>query len=432
MLTIKTAGFEEYLDPSGGAWIKALVLGQHGCGKTRSSAFWPDPIIADCERGLMSVSDLGTPYAHITSSSDMDALLEVLRKDSMQAPEKRKYRTFVLDTVDSYQRTLVSERLKSERKESMSGWADWGWLNGKMAQLIEKLLNLPINVVVNMHVKDEKDEDGESSILVKKSALKGESGDTIYRDFDLIGLMETSYTAEDGERVLHRQIRWHSEPKFPMLRDRSGRLPRFTDVDFTTEDYSRIFNAITAGVDNLPETTTLEEIGTEDEAVQPAGPDASGGPVDNPKLPKNPPVKKAAAKKAVKGAHAVKSGRIETEEQGEPVDAPKAEEPAEDPWAPPATDVAADAQALVESELGATVVETDEPAPPIKGDEPEPAKPKGNGSTCGDVKPGMDGDPSLGCGKALTQHNGSKRAMAQLRTKTVLCDDCFETWKSNN
>ena len=468
MLTIKTAGFEEYLNQSGGGWIKCLILGEYGVGKTPSAARWPDPIIADCERGVMSVARLGTPYATIETSKDMEDLLEHLRRDSLQPAEKRKYRTVIIDTIDSYQRLLTTERLKAERKEALSGWADWGWLGGKMSQLIEKLLNLPINVVVNMHVKDQTDDDGDSSILVKKSALKGEIGDSIYRDFDLIGLMEKSYVSEDGERVLKRQIRWHSEPKFPMLRDRSGNLPRFTDVDFTSDDYTRIFEAITAGVDDLPQSTTLETVEDEDAEVQPAAPDKPGGPVGNVKLPKNPPAKKAAAKKAAKKAEPKPApDEPVVEEQGTPIDEAKDyppedvtgepfKEPTEDPWksadqgggqvaqgeepenstgtdVPAAESDETDAQALLEAELGATEIQ-DEPQGPG-----EPAAKKATATpvakatqNCGDVPAGLAGDPSLGCGKELTPQNAMKRAMAQLRTKTLLCDDCFETWKSNN
>ena len=73
-LVIKTTGFEQFADPTGGSWIKCLMMGEHGVGKTRSAACWPKPIIADCERGLMSVADKGVPYAEIKGSADMDAL----------------------------------------------------------------------------------------------------------------------------------------------------------------------------------------------------------------------------------------------------------------------------------------------------------------------------------------------------------------------
>lgn len=277
-LVIKTTGFEEYLDQSGGAYIKALIMGEHGVGKTPSAANWPKPIIADCENGLMSVASMRVPYASIGSSADMDALLSHLAVEAKKPVEARKYQTLVIDTLDSYQRKVIQERLRSERKESFSGYGDWGFLDAKMQQLMERLLNLPMNVVVNLHTKDQRDGDDESSLLIKQARLKGDIRDSIYQEFDLIGQMETSYVSIKGERVLKRQIRWHAEPRFPNLRDRSGKLPRFTDVDFTPNDYQRIFDAITSDLDAIPESGELETLAVEGDDIDVPAP-ADGGPV---------------------------------------------------------------------------------------------------------------------------------------------------------
>ena len=80
-LIIKKTSWEDYLDPSGQAFVKALIMGAHGAGKTRSASFWPRPIFADTERGRMSLADRSVPYADIRSTADMDALLEHLRKE---------------------------------------------------------------------------------------------------------------------------------------------------------------------------------------------------------------------------------------------------------------------------------------------------------------------------------------------------------------
>ena len=188
-ITIKTAGFENFLDPSGGAYLKCLIMGDHGVGKTPFAANWPDPIIADCEKGILSVASLGTPYAEIKTSADMNALLDMLRLECMKPVDKRRFKTLVIDTVDTYQRKLIQERLRSEKKESLSGWADWGYLDAKMMQLLEAALNLPMNVVVNMHTKDVSEDDGDTSTLVQKARLKGDVKDSIFQDFDLIGHM---------------------------------------------------------------------------------------------------------------------------------------------------------------------------------------------------------------------------------------------------
>jgi hypothetical protein len=437
-ITIKTTGFDEFIDPSGGAYIKALVMGGHGVGKTRSASFWPKPIYADCEKGLMSVADRGVPYAQIKSSADMNALLDHLRMDGMKPLEKRQFQTLIVDTLDSYQRVLIQERLRAEKKESLSGWGDWGYLDAKMSQLIERMLNLPINIVVNLHTKDEKDQDGESELLVKKARLKGDVKESIFQDFDLIGQMETSYAAVKGERVLTRQIRWHSEPRFPALRDRSGKLPRFTTIDFTEQDFQRIFDAIAEGLDDLPETADVETLSVEgdDDSVVPA--DVQGGPVEEPKIPaakkaapaKKAPAKKAAAKKAAPAkAEEIKGEVVESETAGtgEAVNMETGEiTPAGEPLPEIKQDDDAEAVALLEQELDATVVEET----PVEQPKPEPAKT--TAKACGDQPPSMVGkfDAREGCGTTLSADNAGRAQLSMLKFKTYLCDECFEKAKA--
>lgn len=434
-ITIKTTGFDEFIDPSGGAYIKALIMGGHGVGKTRSASYWPKPIYADCEKGLMSVADRGVPYASVKSSADMNALLDHLRLDGLKPPEKRQYKTLIIDTLDSYQRVLIQERLRAEKKESLSGWGDWGYLDAKMSQLIERMLNLPINIVVNLHTKDEKDQDGESELLVKKARLKGEVKESIFQDFDLIGQMETSYAAVKGERVQKRQIRWHSEPRFPALRDRSGKLPRFTEVDFTEDDFQRIFDAIASGSEELPETTEVETIAVAGDEVEPVAADVTGGPVESPKVPaakKAAPAKKAPAKKAIakKAAPAqeIKGEAVESDVAGtgEAVNMETGEiTPAGEPLPEVSNDVVdAEQVELLEEELGATVVaET-----PVVTEAPAAKKAR----ACGEQPDSMVGkfDAHAGCDKTLSADNAGRASLAMLKFKTYLCDDCFESAKA--
>lgn len=468
-LIIKTAGFENFLDPSGGAYLKALIMGDHGVGKTPFAANWPDPIIADCEKGVLSVASLGTPYVDINSSADMEALLDMLRREGQKPADKRRYKTLVVDTIDTYQRKLIQERLRSERKEALSGWADWGWLDGKMTALLESVLNLPMNVVVNMHTKDTSEDHGETTVLVQKARLKGDIKDAVFQDFDLIGHMEQSYIAgtgeKKGERVRVRQVRWHSEPKYPALRDRSNKLPRFTDVNFTPDDYWWIFNAITKGLDDLPASSDLETLPVEGDTdeVAPTTPPATdtGGPVEQPKLPQNKAAKKApAAKKAAPAKKATPPLAVQKPEnevvQGEVVVADKtftpppveADKPTEDPWAPPAADVtevatdvpttqADDAAALIESELGgqeiAVVTEpVTEVTEPVTEPEPAPAAPVEPASAkavkrCGDQPASMVGkyDAVPGCGVELSAENAGKAQIAMMKFRTYLCNEDF-------
>src|SRR4051812_6914157 len=131
-LIIRSTGVQEYLDASGEAHVKALILGAPSAGKTRSASFLPKPIFSDCEKGRMSIADRGVPYAEVNPRADMDALLRRVEVECKKPPGQRAWQTFVLDTIDSYQRIVTQERLRSERKEALSGFADWGYLDSQM------------------------------------------------------------------------------------------------------------------------------------------------------------------------------------------------------------------------------------------------------------------------------------------------------------
>lgn len=418
-LIIKTTGWDDYIGPEG-AFIKALIMGAPGAGKTRSASFWPRPIYADCEQGRMSIADRAIPYAEIRSAEQMDQLLDVLKQECKKGGAQRKYDTFVLDTIDSYQRTLIAERLESEGKEAMSGWQDWGYLDGKMTQLVEKMLNLPMNIVVNLHVKEtvEKVEGEEDSRTVMLPKLKGDFKDQIAAEFDLVGFMGTSWQAVNGERALVRGIRWDPDPKYPILKDRSGRLPKYTTIDFTPADFSRIYNRIVDDeMEKLPEVTVVAEIESSPPAAEPAD-DVTGGPVatvkdfprrksdlqPEPEVPEQQVVIEVPAADVDVVAADVEEPELATDVPSEP------EQPSEEPTESPKTD-----QMKVEST-------------------PPPADDNSEVLHCGDQPGRYEGrtGKGKGCGKPLEGISRDRLNIMLIKTNQVLCEECFTDWKNAN
>jgi hypothetical protein len=299
-LTIQTTGIQDYLDGGAGR-IKALIMGSPGSGKTRSSSFWVKPLLADCEDGRMSVADRRIPYAAVKTTSDMKALLGLAEEEGRKPKDKRRFETLIIDTLDAYQRIVIQEYLKANHKASMSGWQDWGHLDAEMNELVGRLNGLPMNVVINLHVKATKvgeNDDGEGGYMVKSPKLKGDLKDQIASEFDLVGYMETGWEAVDGKRALTRYIQWEPSPDKPILKDRSGQLPARTPVTFTEEDYLGLLRPLQEAAGALSEGAVVQTLETE-EPVAPE-PVAKGGPVTSaaklaaPK--KAAPAKKAAPK----------------------------------------------------------------------------------------------------------------------------------------
>lgn len=297
-LTIKTTGIEDYLD-GGEGFVKALVLGAPSSGKTRSASFWPKPIFADCEKGRMSIADRQVPYGEITSIADMKEFVRRLQIECLKPVRDRRYQTAVIDTFDSYQKIVIAARLKETKKDSFQGWEDWGYLDTQMTSLLTALVALPMNIVVNCHVKERSEGEDNKGPTYLMPRLKGDVRDSISEAFDLIGLMQVHWEAVNGERTLTRSIEWHPRPDVPVLKDRSGRLPKFTPVTFTEEDYTRLFVPLIEYMDELKASETLETLETdEDRAAAPVAPHTTGAVAQ----PAAAPAKKAPAKAPAKAA----------------------------------------------------------------------------------------------------------------------------------
>ena len=204
MLQIKQTGLDDYL-AGGEGRIKVLIMGNPGAGKTRSASFWPKPLLADCEEGRMSVADRAIPYAAIKSIADMKALLTLAEEESKRPKDQQRFQTLIIDTLDAYQRIVMQEYLRSQKKSAMAGWQDWGFLDAEMVELVARLSGISMNVVANLHVKDTKvggSDEGEGGYLAKSPKLKGDFKEQVAAEFDLIGFMSTDWEAVDGKRVL--------------------------------------------------------------------------------------------------------------------------------------------------------------------------------------------------------------------------------------
>lgn len=289
MLEIKTTGFTDFLDES--ANIKELIIGGPGVGKTRSSSFWPKPFYLACEPGLGSVADRGVPYADITSSKDMLDALSYLKALEKRKKPDRQYQTVVLDTIDSFQRKVKDEWLLQTKAGTFTGYDAWGFLDSKMQMTLVRLLNLDYHVIVLAHYKDKtrKNNDGEEfTELVLQ--MQGDTKDTIFNDFDLVGFMDTYWAPEDGQRVEKRGVTFTRTPDRPFLKDRYNVMPQWLPITFAESDYEQQRECFlqSADIDQIPEAAVIGEIPDaveESKAVKPM----AGGPVE-PQDPRDIPL----------------------------------------------------------------------------------------------------------------------------------------------
>jgi hypothetical protein len=258
VLTIKTTGYEDYLDNS--ANIKMLVIGGPGVGKTRSASFWPAPLFIDIEAGRASLADRKAMYVTPRTSGDMLSLVAELRRMEQTPKGSREVQTIVVDTVDAYQRRLKDEWLLKERKQTFTGYEAWGWLETQMQQFLTRLWNLDYNVILNVHYKDKVKGSGDDETHELMLQLQGDVKDTIFNDLDLVGWMGTYWEPVNGVRTQKRGLSFKTSPDKPFLKDRFGLFDEWLPINFTADDYQQIFDRFLSRVEDLPEAGTVRDI----------------------------------------------------------------------------------------------------------------------------------------------------------------------------
>lgn len=309
--------------------IKILTCGEPGSGKTKTAGTWPNPFYIDAEGGLLSIRELDLPYFSLTQTSE---LLEL--KNMLEQPANIREKNFgvpvdtvVIDTVDEIARMFQRERIQGSGKDAMAV-QDWGWLGEQLRNVLRGFRNLPINVVLNCHLKSQTDEDTGKVWL--RPAIAGQVGDEIAGFVDLAVVLSSRPVTEvqNGKNVkkIVRSMQTYQDSRLPWVKDRSGKLPMEFVINFE-DDHKRLADLIFGGGPNqaaLAQSarTELQEIQEDlkDEATVEEAP-----PAEEP-----PKAKKATAKKSsTKKAEPVKSA--EEPKAAEP-EAPKAQEaPAQEP-----------------------------------------------------------------------------------------------------
>jgi hypothetical protein len=241
---LKLEDVPERYATAGSQSLKLMIAGPPGVGKTLFASTFPNVCYADAEGRLLSVRKRKVKAVTITSI----AVLDELRAALVQSPEVREkvlgapVDTIVLDTVDEIARLIIKERLKAEKRETMA-MADWGYLGDTLRAMLRGFRNLPMNVLMNVHLKAS--EDSETGRVFWKPAIQGSVGDEIaaYVDESLLMVARPMNDPKTGERVISRHLQTYPDPSHDWVKDHSGTLPQEFPVDFQT-DYQRLSQLI--------------------------------------------------------------------------------------------------------------------------------------------------------------------------------------------
>lgn len=227
-------------------YMKFLIGGTPGAGKTLLSSEAPGVFFASAEAGLMSVARKRVRFKDINHTDDLLRLKDRLNQD----PDVRTalfggpVETLVVDTIDEIQRLFIAERKAAKRKDTFD-IQDWGWLGDRMREVLRSLRNLDMNVIFTMHTKEVTD--GDTGRVYVKPALQGAIADEIAQFMDLSLVLtsetETKVVGDKIEKVVRRYLQTYPDERHDWVKDRSGQLPPRIYVNFE-DDWDRLHQAV--------------------------------------------------------------------------------------------------------------------------------------------------------------------------------------------
>jgi phage nucleotide-binding protein len=183
----------------GSKYLKVLIYGEPGVGKTTFAATAPSPLLIDVERGSRSVLNVNNPVDVLEYKSvlQVEKIIEYLEKGN---PTFDKYETIVIDTITELQARLVDQQLRQAGGGAPLYKADWGvW--GENAQRLRMMFSMfrdiNKNLIATAHTKSDKDD--ETGIDFIRPALTPGLAKAVNGMFDIVGQLKIN---NKGDRVL--------------------------------------------------------------------------------------------------------------------------------------------------------------------------------------------------------------------------------------
>ena len=252
--------------------IKAAIAGYPGAGKTLFASTAPQVfyVFFRDQPRIMSIADRYMPHTKVVNKYDSEGRLERPVWDTLAEvieylrSGKGDYKSVCIDTGDE-----LFQAMKEGRKAANRGKfaiQDWGWLGDMYREVINGIIDLPMHVLVNFHLKST--QEGEDGEIIREIALQGQAKDEVAGWFDLVGVIDSWEEDAENEKVVHRGILTHTTPKYPFVKDHSGKLPKVFELSPNfVGDFGRLHDLIYSEVP-AAEHETLEVVEVEKSQAQ--------------------------------------------------------------------------------------------------------------------------------------------------------------------
>jgi len=246
------------------AYVKVAVFGDGGAGKTRFLLSFPKIAVVDTEKGT-------NPYRgkyefmvkQVSRWKELGAILDYLEKNP------GLYETLAIDSLTVFYQDLINEMIefvKNRRGHEILSQAEWSIIKRRWASFLNRLIDLPMHVVLSMRERDEY----EDTVDRKGEDVRKKTGNQLM-DAD----KQTKYIFDLVLRAYTEENKKEKESKFFVRVDKTRYdwMPKYSTYNITgkrafAELFEPRMKELQEGLDAKPRPRTVEEAQSVEHAAE--------------------------------------------------------------------------------------------------------------------------------------------------------------------
>jgi len=213
-------------------YVKALIYGDSGVGKTVLASSAPNPLFISVEGGLLSVRQFGR-NPDVIAITEFTQIKEVYEHIVNNLDN---WDTIVIDSLTELQRRSMEAVMKqvvaqnSRRDPDVPGLGEYGKNGEVIRKVIRRFRDLPKNVIFTCLTLDVTDND--TGLPIARPMLQGKLAAEVPAYMDLVGQLIVRRIPMEGGVEAHRQLNLEHGGRYT-AKTRLALPAEILDPDFT-------------------------------------------------------------------------------------------------------------------------------------------------------------------------------------------------------